>query len=143
MFVKHHYIYPEEKEPVSEGESGASSEDHSERHQLQHQHYAHHPGLRGGETPRKYVELTDDIYLQSSRPMWTTWRQCTEWSRPQTTAGSSSTQPTPTLRDLFSSPPCPPSDHPLVWALHRRIPPGRINIFAYLVIHIDKNSKIK
>ena len=47
MFVKHHYIYPEEKEPVSEGESGASSEDHSERHQLQHHHYpGHHPGLR-------------------------------------------------------------------------------------------------
>jgi len=47
MFVKHHYIYPEEKEPVSEGESGASSEDHNERHQqLQHPHYAHHPGLR-------------------------------------------------------------------------------------------------
>ena len=50
MFVKHHYIYPEEKEPVSEGESGASSEDHSERHQQLHHHYpGHHPGLRGGE----------------------------------------------------------------------------------------------
>ena len=46
MFVKHHYIYPEEKEPVSEGESGASSEEQSERHHLHHQHYSHHPGLR-------------------------------------------------------------------------------------------------
>ena len=70
MFVKHHYIYPEEKEPVSEGESGASSEDHNERHQLQHPHYAHHPGLRGREERRrKEGEGTDDFYLQSFRPM--------------------------------------------------------------------------
>ena len=48
MFVKHHYNYPEEKEPVSEGESGGSSEEHSERHHLHHHHhhYSHQPGLR-------------------------------------------------------------------------------------------------
>jgi len=43
----HQNMISEEKEPVSEGESGGSSEDHSERHQLQHHHqYSHHPGLR-------------------------------------------------------------------------------------------------
>jgi len=38
----------EEKEPVSEGESGGSSEEHSERHHLHHHHhhYSHQPGLR-------------------------------------------------------------------------------------------------
>ena len=34
----------EEKEPLSEGESGASSEEHQERH---HHHYSSHPSLRG------------------------------------------------------------------------------------------------
>ena len=34
----------EEKEPLSEGESGASSEEHQER---QHHHYSSHPSLRG------------------------------------------------------------------------------------------------
>ena len=70
MFVKHHYIYPEEKEPVSEGESGASSEDHSERHQLQHHHYpGHHPGLRGGGRGNVSSVRTEYFYLQSSLAM--------------------------------------------------------------------------
>ena len=34
----------EDKEPLSEGESGASSEEHQDRH---HHHYSSHPSLRG------------------------------------------------------------------------------------------------
>jgi len=43
-----HSMISEEKEPVSEGESGGSSEEHSERHHLHHHHhhYSHQPGLR-------------------------------------------------------------------------------------------------
>ena len=68
---------------------------------------------------------TDDFYLQSSRAMWTLWRQCTEWCRPQTTAGSSSTQPTQIRRDPSSSPPCQPSGRPRGWAPPRRTRPGQ------------------
>ena len=55
MYLKHNnYYYPEDKDTVSEGESGGSSEDHQERHldrvhhhhQQQHHHYPHH-NIRG------------------------------------------------------------------------------------------------
>ena len=46
MYVNAHNtsLCSEDKEPLSEGESGASSEEHQDRH---HHHYSNHPGLRG------------------------------------------------------------------------------------------------
>ena len=48
MYLNKSYpVLAEDKEAVSEGESGGSSEDHQDRLHHHHQHFPAHPGLRG------------------------------------------------------------------------------------------------
>ena len=50
MYLNKSYpVLAEDKEAVSEGESGGSSEDHQDRLHHHHQHFPAHPGLRGEE----------------------------------------------------------------------------------------------
>ena len=51
MYLNKSYpVLAEDKEAVSEGESGGSSEDHQDRLHHHHQHFPAHPGLRGEDT---------------------------------------------------------------------------------------------
>ena len=51
MYLNKSYpVLAEDKEAVSEGESGGSSEDHQDRLHHHHHHFPAHPGLRGEDT---------------------------------------------------------------------------------------------
>ena len=73
MFLKHSILSLEDKDGVSEGESGGSSEDHQDRHHRQghHQHHNHqnhyqlhhqpvHPGVPPSNGIVQYTTNSDE-----------------------------------------------------------------------------------
>ena len=55
MYLNTFPLCAEDKEALSEGDSGASSEEHQDRH---HQHYSSHPSLRGESR-----DMWHDVYI--------------------------------------------------------------------------------
>ena len=55
MYLNTFPLCAEDKEALSEGDSGASSEEHQDRH---HQHYSSHPSLRGESR-----DMCHDVYI--------------------------------------------------------------------------------
>ena len=71
MYLNKSYpVLAEDKEAVSEGESGGSSEDHQDRLHHHHQHFPAHPGLRGEEmmTFLSYLMLSQLHYIYQTNP---------------------------------------------------------------------------